>query len=111
MRKLRNDARVLSEKSIRMDGRHGRRWKGNIKMDIEDAGYETVDKIELVLEKVTKNQGHEKTHVGDRNTPNHVTNTIHEIHNSAKDRKQNTGNRSATTRYIILKGYLKLFIY
>lgn len=70
-------------------------------MDLEDAGYEAVDKIELVLEKVTKNPGYKQTRAGDRSEPNH--DNIYEIHNSAKDRKQDTGNRSTTKSYILLK--------
>jgi hypothetical protein len=47
--------RVLSEKSSRMDVRHGRGWKDNIKMDLEDAGYESVEKFDPVMVKLTKN--------------------------------------------------------
>jgi hypothetical protein len=90
-----------------MDGRHGRGWKDNIKMDLEDAGYEAVEKIDPVLEKVPKNPGYKQTRAGDRSARNH--DNIYEIYNSAKDRKQDTENRSTTTSYIILKK-LKLFI-
>jgi hypothetical protein len=63
-----------------------------------------LDTIKPVLEKVTKNEGHEQTHVGDQNAPIH--DITHEVH-----RKQNTGNRSATTRYIVRESFLQLFIY
>jgi hypothetical protein len=57
-----------------------------------------VDQMELVLEKVTKNQDMKKDTLS---TGTHFNqDTIHEIQISAKDRMQDTGKRSVTTRYI-----------
>jgi hypothetical protein len=93
----------LSEKSTRIDGRHRRRCKVNIKIDVEGAGYETVDKIQMVLKKIMKHQEYEQTDVGDRNTSKH--DIIHEAQNPAKDRKQKTRNRSVKTSYMMLTSF------